>query len=248
MRDEAQLAAEMRDLLNRIDVPSTPLASIAMRQKPIIRRKTSRLVPIVTAACIALIIVANPAASRSVMESVTQKIASMLQWTPPPAAPRRLISGMHAHSVTLSQARAAVPFTLTPPAGLPSDTVRSSIVVIPTATHAERAWSKGANAIVFSYRRRDGRTVRFMASAYSNDDVPSKYMFVEVGTRANGEPIVKRHEQFAWRNGTQALRVTDEGIDAVEIAAVRRAMRGTPIAAEWPPKRRAHEKMYILQP
>lgn len=249
MLPEYELREGVHAVIDAIDVPPAPIGAILERGVAVRNpRPFARGLAIGIAACLALAIIVAPSISWSYAQSIASRVAAILHWTPPPSAPRALLSTMHVHDVSFARARAMVAFHLVAPVGLPRDARLSSILVIPTAHYSAKTktWNRSANAVVFNYARRSGRTLHLMASAYSPMHAASKYMFVQVGAKPDGMPILRRFEQFAWRNGDQAITTMDDGISAGEIARIRDAMRGTALALRWPRTHRDGATMFLM--
>jgi hypothetical protein len=109
-------------------------------------------------------------------------------------------------------------------------------MVAPTGvwTRSTNSWKLGRTQVTFIYQRRDGREFVLVAHRYSPTDRPaSRYIYQPVNDGAgppvikNGKLAVHRYDNFAWRNGDQAITVpaTPE-ISAAEIETIRAAMQG----------------------
>jgi hypothetical protein len=55
-------------------------------------------------------------------------------------------------------------------------------------------------------------------------------VYVETGRVRDGVPVLMRVQKFVWRNRDQVTSAIADGIGAGEIAAIRAAMHGVPIA------------------
>jgi hypothetical protein len=234
MFSDTRISAALDAMLPRIDAPPVPLSGILRRaaQPQTDPQRGRRYEGLAIAAAVALTIVALPAVAPGFVQSVEAQVAQILQWQPPPAAPAHVVSAMKSQTVTLATAASMVAFAIVPPAGLPSDVRRVNISTIPIAVYSKitHAWRAGSPAIAFNYRRADGRSFSLMADKIDpKAGPPSRYMFSDEGTAPDGREILVRHEHFAWRNGSQIMTVTDEGISAREIEAIRVAMRGTAV-------------------
>lgn len=247
--DKTVLRAELGAILNGIAVPPPSLAAIRRKMNGEQRSRRFHLRPLsFAAAAAALVVICAPLTSRSVVLSLEARIAQLLHWTPPPAPPKTLLAGMNSSEVTPAQAQSRVTFTVQPPSGLPAGVMPAGVVVVPRATYSyeKKAWARDANALQFSYMRSDGRRFELIASAYDPAaPKPGKYIFNADLRDANGLP--RRYERFVWRNGNQEMSAVDEGISASEIAAIRTAMHGEPIATVWPPPSRSSATMIILK-
>lgn len=200
------------------------------------------------AAAAALVLVVAPLTSRSLVLSMQTRIEELLHWSPPPPAPSVLTASMKPKVVTLSEAKTILRFAFVAPSGLPANAASSNIMVVPTAEYSRsnKTWSRTADVVRFSYKRRDGRTFVIMISRYDPAQAsPGTYVFNGDEKDANGLP--RRYRRFVWRNGEQVTSASDEGISDAEIAAIRTSMRGTPERTVWPPPAHAHTRMILLQ-
>lgn len=238
MDKEALLRAEMRSIVETVNVPPISLDAIHRKMATPISPRPTQLAQYAALAA-ALLLVVVPLTSRSVVPTLQAKINELLHITStPPPLPQRMQDSVNPTEVTLDQAQAKVHFSIVAPAGLPSDVTTSKITLTPSLVYGPltHGWQAGQNAVEFGYSRSDHRFFRIEASAYDpKAQPPSKYMFEADEVDAKGMP--RRYERFYWRNGNQMMSVVAEGISATEIAAIREAMRGEPIATVWPPKR-----------
>jgi hypothetical protein len=131
--------------------------------------------------------------------------------------------------VTLSQAKAGADFSLTAPRGLPADATLLRIEMSPTGIYygSSHQWHAGPAAVVFLYRRTDGRAFEIAAQRYSAHDLPGRYLFEDRGPDAHGEPVLVEHERFGWTNGDQLMLVTEDAVSKDEVLAMAHAMNGT---------------------
>ena len=234
MFDNAELRERLRAMIGAIEVPSTPTAAIVRRAahseslpRP---RNENRIAPVAIAAAVAfaLILAATPSVAPSFVETLQARIARVLQWTPPPPAPRSIDAAMVPRIVSLKTAQTLVGFHIVPPSGLPRDVASLKIIATPTAVYwkAMRAWHLGAPSLSFSYRRSDGRQFTLLVDAYDpRTGTPPRYIYDADEIGRDGLP--KRDDNFAWRNGGQYTSVVaDAGLSAREIKAIRSAMHG----------------------
>lgn len=236
------LRPEIRSFVENVDVPQADVAAIRARmhapsRKPQ-RQTLRRLAPLAATAAVVALVLANPALTRSMVQTIEMRVAQILEWTPPPAAPKKILAGVHQQTVTLAQARALVPFTLREPAGLPGVTT-SKIAVenAPVYSRSAKRWESRSPSVIFSYVRTNGERFELTAWKVDPQNVPSRYLFEETGTQPDGMPILKRHERFVWRNGDQIMTaIAGDGLSVAEIATIRTAMDGVPVATVWPPK------------
>lgn len=244
---DSELASGFAEMLGSVDVPLVPLARIHQRMHDSVPPQRARfLIPAIAAAAIAIVIAA-PIFAPAVTQTLEQKIEQILHWSPPSVpTPASVYNAMRPQTVNLPEAQARVHFTIVAPAGLPSDASSPVIKVAPTGvfSRTSRTWSVGPSVVTFYYTRSGGRSFVLLAGAASNQTMPpSKYVFDADVKRfdAAGNPIPVKFERFVWRNGDQIMTVIAEGISATEIAAIRRAMHGTPIPTVWPPVHGADE-------
>jgi hypothetical protein len=253
---DSELSNSFESMLESIDVPETPIARIHERMHAGVPPQRTRFaIPAAVAAAIAIVI-AVPMLAPAVTQTLEQKIAAILHWSPPPVKPPpSLYQAMKPQTVSLEEAQKRVNFTIVPPQGVPSDATGPSITVGPTGFYSRttRTWSSGPAVVMFSYKRSDGRTFLVSASGASDESAwvgpPSKYMFEDRGVDKAGNPILVRHERFVWKNGDQRMTIiADEGITAAEILAIQSAMHGIPIPGVWPPKHGADVMMRVPKP
>lgn len=237
-----------------IPVPPAPLASILQRAaepesaKPRERRSRTLGLPATIAAAAALALLSMPLVAPGLTQTVEQRIAALLGWTPPPPPPKTLLKGLFAKSagsVTLGQAQKAASFTIVPPAGLPADVAPTTIAIVPSAVYSKskHVWTAGPVSVRFSYRRPGGQSFFLIAGPATSEGAPPRYMYNSDRLDARGLP--KRFEHFAWRNGDQAMSATAEGINAAEIIAIRTAMHGIPIRPASAPGKGPTVKMLL---
>lgn len=239
MVDDAIVTAHVRAFIGRVDVPSPNVTQIKARvlastAEP--KRWTVRFAPFVAAAACLVAFVTFPRASFGFVESVEAQLARMLQRSLPPPPPAALRTE-NTHSVSIAEAQKSVNFTIVVPSGLPSDAVATETKLLPTLRYRRSTgtWSHGPAQVSFNYRRGNGATLSLVASKYDTAQVPAKYMFEDVGTRA--KPQILRHLRFAWRNGDQEMTgIVGEGESANDLMAVRAAMHGIVIPTQWPLK------------
>jgi hypothetical protein len=255
MATDAQIRDGFVTMLRSVDTPPVPLERIHTRMRdPGVMRIDRRPFAIGTAAAAALVVaVAIPMASPGVVQTLEQKIAAILHWSPPSVPPPALVwKGMKPLTVSLSEAQARVDFTLVAPAGVPSDASGPTIAVSPTGMYSRttRTWSVGPAIARFAYKRSDGRTFSLSAEPASmQTSPPSKYMFEDRGVDKAGNPILVKHDRFVWRNGDQIMTaIAGDGITPAEIATIRSAMHGTPVPGVWPPQHGADVMMIRAMP
>jgi hypothetical protein len=253
MAVDSELTQGFASMLGSIDVPGVSLARIHQHAQVNAPPQQARFA-IAAAAAALLVAVALPIASPGVVQTLAEKIAAILHWTPPSApTPRSVYNAMKPHTVTLEQARARVTFTVTAPVGLPADASGATIMVAPTGVFSRttRTWRVGPSALQFFYRRSGGRSFVLTAVPASTQTTPpSKYMFEDRGVDAAGNPILVRYDRFVWRNGDQIMSAdAGDGISAAEIGAIESAMHGTPVPTVWPPVQGVNEaKMRVSPP
>ncbi len=239
MFTDTRIAATFESLLGTIQAPPAPLDAIReriARSEPSPRRGAPLRFAVAAAAAV-LVFLLVPWVAPGFAQTIKSEIEALLQWKPPPPAPRSVWSAMRPAAETLATAQARVSFTIVPPTGLPSDVVSEKVSTIAAGVYSKavHAWSVGARAVAFTYRRADGRSFMLKASWFgAREGAPSKYVFDADERDARGLPV--RHDVFSWRNGDQAMSaVAGEGISATEIATIRGAMRGIAIRGAWPP-------------
>lgn len=235
MLTDTQISSRFAAMVAAIQAPHAPTGEILLRAshpEPLPRQQAVPPARTALAAAIAagIIVVATPIVAPSVVETLQARIAQLMQWTPPPAAPKSVDSAMVPRRVSLHTAQTLVPFRIVPPAGLPRDVVSESIFATPTAVYSKvtHSWTVGPPSLTFSYRRADGKTFALVADAFDpREGLPPKYIFDADETGPDGLP--RRHENFAWRNGNQTMGATDDDISAAEIQSICAAMHGIPL-------------------
>jgi hypothetical protein len=255
MATDTQLRSDLTAMLQSVEPPAVPLEQIRERmQAPSAMLADHRPLSIAAAAAAVLILaVSVPIASPGVVQTLEQKIAAILHWSPPTVRPTALVyKGMRPQTVSLREARARVHFTLVVPLGVPSDASGPTIQVSPTGvySHTTRTWTVGPAIAMLYYTRSDGRTFGLSAEPASTQTTPpSKYTFEDRGVDKAGNPILVKHERFVWRNGDQIMTaIAGDGITPVEIAAIQAAMHGTPVRTVWPPQHGADVMMIRVMP
>jgi hypothetical protein len=246
MDSDTTIVAGMRAMMNGIAVPPTPVIASAFATP---RRKThGTRAAAAVAACIVLAAAAVPLTSRSIVETLEQKIYQIIGFTPP-KAPATPLDGAHARIVSLDEARGAAGFPLVAPTGLPADAQLKDIMMLPTATYGQGAWSKNLHDTVqFEYARGDGRMFSLIAAKRDPSETYSKYMFEDVGSTEKSGPRLKRFNRVVWSNGDQVIAVIDDGISVEEIDAIRTSMGGVPIPTVWPLKHGRVVKIVVGKP
>jgi len=145
---------------------------------------------------------------------------------------------LSSHNLTLAAAQARVLFKIAPPAGLPRDIVSAKILTAPTGVYSTltHSWQTGPSTVTFIYRRAGGRSFSLLADRFDPRSGPeSKYMIEAKEPTPDGQPVVVKHEKFAWRNGSQIMTAIEgEGITSAEIEAIRTAMNGVALPSRWP--------------
>jgi hypothetical protein len=199
-----------------------------------------RFSPAAIAAALVLAALFLPVLAPGLARSLEADVATMLHWTPPPPAPRKVWSAMAPQPATLAQAQARVDFTIVPPDGLPSGASLERISTTAPGVYSKRSrsWSVGNASVAFIYRRESGGEFILWASrADPREGPPSKYMFEDMDRRSNGHEVVIRRDRYTWRNGTQTMTaITGDALNGQEIVAIRGAMRGEPVREVWPPQ------------
>ncbi|MBV8117216.1 MAG: hypothetical protein JOY69_04100 [Candidatus Eremiobacteraeota bacterium] len=260
---ENSIAGALSATLQRIDVPACPLAAIrarigSARQLPPLpeRRRLPQTLLVAlgaTAAALALVVVTFPSTTLGFVQTVEQRTAAILGWTPPPPPPKSLSSRVASQAADLVSAQARVGFRIVPPAGLPSDIIRARVWTTPTLIYSKVAhsWSKGEPVVTFAYDRTRHRSFNILVSRYNpRFGPPPKYMYEEDST--GGRRLVK-HLNFEWRNGDQETGAIESAdLSVSEIKAIRSAMHGTAIP---PAANRAErnsgtleKQIYLLKP
>jgi hypothetical protein len=257
MLADAQIAQALTAMMQEIEAPTVPLAGIRRRIASQTHRRRSpqvlRIALSAAAAAIALAFVAFPSVTFGLVQTAEQRLAGILQWTPPPPPTDSLSSKISSHSADIASAQSRVSFKLVPPAGLPSDVTHERIWTTPVLVYSKvtHAWSKGDPEVTFVYDRTRSRSFVVITDRYDpRFGPPPRYMYENDST--GGRMLVK-HRNFTWRNGDQETGVTEStDLSAAEIEAIRTAMRGTPIP---PAQSRAElnsgtlvKQIYLLQP
>ncbi len=246
MRADAEISRELRAMLDAIDVPPVRYDAIYrkiqdVRLPPVFPWRHAALV---TAAALAIAMLAFPAKTLGLVESVVvkgeQALYRAIGWTPPPRPPSALYSAVRAQNATLKAAQEQVRFTIVPPVDVPHDAALTAVrlatvLVYSNVTHA---WSKDAPAVWFLYRRSNGQTFELTADVYDpRTGAPGRYMFEGIDLPGGRTKLIK-HDHFEWRNGDQVMSATaGEGITAAEILAIRSAMHGIPLPSVLPGQR-----------
>jgi hypothetical protein len=239
MPELARLRSRLTTMLEDINPPPVPL--LAILEKAALSSESKRTTAsrgqfaAAAAAIIGAIAIGAPLVAPSVVMSIEARIAQVLQWTPPPVPPPRwLTSRLRWQSATLASARARVPFTVVPPAGLPRDVTAVSIATAPSGVYDKltRSWELGSQAIAFTYQRSGNRSFTLLADRFDpRTGPPSQYMYEYTGRVHDGLPVLVRHDEFTWRNGDQVMTAIDgAGITADEIRAIQNVMHGVPVA------------------
>lgn len=239
---DSELRRALSSLMKNVEVPNVPVATIRERMKKADAPNVLKFHFAAIAAAAAIAVVASlPMVAPGFMQTLEGKIAEILQWTPPPAAPKGILKGLQTQTVDLKTAQKRVSFTIVEPVGLPSDASAPKIAVAKTGVYSRssHAWHSGPAIVTFSYMRRGGGSFSITAQPVSaQSKPPSKYMFEDRGVNAAGDPVLVKHERFTWRNGDQIVTAfAGEGITASEIVAIREAMHGVPVREVWPPAR-----------
>ncbi|MGB6984587.1 MAG: hypothetical protein WBD74_01285 [Candidatus Aquilonibacter sp.] len=255
MATDARFRCGFTAMLQSVEAPAAPLEQIRERMRvPGVVQEDRRPFAIAVAAAVVLIVgLALPIASPGVVQTLQEKIAAILHWTPPAERPAASVyQRMKPQTVSLREAQARVRFAIVAPAGLPADAGSPTIAVAPTGVYsrATRTWRVGPAIAMFWYKRNDGRTFGLSAApASTQTSPPSKYTFEDRGVDKAGNPILVKHQRFVWRNGDQIMTaIADDGLTAAEIATIRTAMHGVPIPGVWPPKHGADETMMRVMP
>lgn len=241
MSIDARIGEALDSWMEGIDIPPVRLEEIQHRVAHPSERATHTnvlRVGIWAAAAAMLVCIALPALSPAFVQNLDARYRAALQAlggiAPPPVpVPRSLVSQLRPHLASLAAAQSQVNFMITPPVGLPYDVVSSALYVVPLGAYSRttQSWKAGQMHVTFTYRRRDGREFTLGAARYDPNAPPAKYLFEAKDPAPDGRPVIVRHEQSAWRNGDQLMTVTQgSGISAPEIAAIRSAMRGAPVA------------------
>ncbi len=239
MHNDDHLREELRATLGAIGAPRVNVHSILNRET----RAETRLRPrmragyAVLAAALALAFLPIMHAD-ALLAAVGSNVTAFLRVIGAPSGPpvpRTLMTRLQAasHPTDFASAASAVPFTLVAPAGLPQD---ARLVGMRLSTPGEwsaktKRWSLGSKMVRWTYTRPDGRTFALTAQRYD----PHARYFAYIWKTAEGAPAPKgavkvvRYDRFSWRVGNAVMGATADGIDAAEIARIRRAMHGIPI-------------------
>jgi hypothetical protein len=246
MVSEVQLRNDVSAMLQGIAIPDAPVARIraamgAMPPGPPVRRRARAWASAAAAAVIVVGVL--PAVAPGFTASVQERVLKMLRWSPPNApVPATLKKVLVGESLDLGDAQHAVDFHVVVPTGLPEGAALVATRVASDGAYspASHAWAAGAKHIQFSYRRGDGGTFDLTAASSSTlAEPPSRYMVEERGTDKDGNTILVKRERYVWRNGDQVTTaIVSDNLSAAEIATIRDAMHGVPIATVWPPKPR----------
>ncbi len=211
-------------------------------------RNTARYLPLAIAAALinALVFVALPSHSLIFIQTIEARYRAALQAKggfappPPPESLRQSVlkQAWSSPDATLATAQSRVPFTIVPPAGLPHDVMSAKIRTAPTWVYSTvtHSWRIGPSTATFIYRRPGGRSFELLADRFDpQSGPPSKYIFEAKDPTPDGQPVLVRHELFAWRNGNQIMSVVEgDGISTREIEAIRNAMHGVALPGRWP--------------
>jgi hypothetical protein len=240
MHTDAQIREGARALLESVSVPAVPLAAI--QERILSRRRFVQGKPAYPwrrAIAVVLALIALPSIAFAVVSYEARSRAALQAhggWAPP-APPAAFVSQLKSKTVTLYQARSAADFTLVVPSGLPAGTFLMRIETGPIGLYDGNAqeWRTEPGPIIFRYRRGEGRCFEISAQRYNERALPGRYIFEDRGPDARGNPVLVKHERFAWRNGDQMMDATaDDAISKGEILAVVRSMDGTLLSLPWP--------------
>lgn len=242
MAADTQLRDGFTVMLRSVDAPVVPLEKIHRCMHAQHIAQSDRRPLAIAAAAVLLVAIAFPIASPGVVQTLEEKIAAILHWTPPAKSrpPAAVWEAMKPQTVSLNEAQARVHFTIVIPAGVPLDAGAPAISVAPTGVYSPttHTWSVGPAIVTFTYKREGGHAFGLSAaSASSQTSPPSRYMFEDRGVDKAGNPILVRHDRLVWRNGDQLMTaIAGEGITRAEIVAIRSAMHGSPVPGVWPPQ------------
>lgn len=236
MDADAQIASAIARLIDAAPVPELPLARIRSGIETARPARTPSARSLGFAAAAALALVAAPLVAPAIVDTVSKEYPALLRFfhlQPPPPIPPQIAAQLRSSSreVTFEQAQTQVPFALVAPAGLPADVDEHSISLASTASYTSktRTWKQTGQKVAFIYHRRDGRSFTIMADRYDPAEHHPAFIYEEIDG-PHGATFVK-HQNFAWRNGSQvALIAAGPGISAAEIEAIRAAMHGEPLA------------------
>lgn len=240
MFTDARIRSGLEDMMQHIPIPPVPITAVeaALSRQPE-RVRTAPRYPrfaFAAAAIITLVLVALPPLAPAFVQSLEARYRAALQafgGSAPPPVPSRVLSKLTARGADLAAARSRIGFRLVPPKGLPGDVSTATIRTVPAGIYSAKthSWQVGPMEVHFFYRRRGGREFMLTAEPYDpHGEMPGKYMFEATDTLKNGRPLLLKHEHFAWRNGDQMMSATEgNGLSAVEIGSIRRAMHGIPL-------------------
>ena len=240
MHTDAHIRDRARALLGSISVPAVPLAGI--QERIVLRRKTVHAGlarPRRRAIAAVLALIALPSIAYAVVTYEARSRAALQAhggWAPP-APPAAFMSRIRSHTVTLSQAQSAAGFSLIAPRGLPADVSRLRIQMGPIGLYDDRThkWRTEPGPVIFRYRRADGRSFEISVQRYDEHAVPGRYVFEDRGPDVRGNPILIKHERFAWQNGNQmTAAIANSAISKGEVLAMVHSMKGTLLTLPWP--------------
>lgn len=241
MSIDTRLTVDMKNLMTAIDAPAPQIDAINRKMlgsnPDVVRPRTRRPLALAAAAAVTIAVLVLPQVSPALVQSLEMRYRealSALGGNAPPAPPQWIRDRLTVSEsdATLASAQSRVQFTLTAPSGLPKDVVSSSIETAPVGIYSRerKSWQVGGAEVRFIYRRADGKSFMLLASQYDPALLPSRYLFEAKDPDASGKPVLIKHERFAWRNGDQLLTAQTGGASATEIAAIRAAMHGEPVA------------------
>lgn len=251
MYADSRISAALATLLDEIEAPPVPLAEIYRKiaqSEPAARNgpRHLRLALAIGVVASVFAILTSLGLIQAIAQNIEDRYRAALQakggYAPPPV-PDALWRSVLKQSwslpnVSLAKAQSIVPFTITPPAGLPGGIVSKRIRTTPTLVYspATQTWRVGSRIVWFIYRRTDGRTFQLVADQFDPTSAPpGKYMFEAKDPTPDGRPVLVKHLFFVWRDGNQVMSATaDMGISAPEIMAIRAAMRGIAVPGRWP--------------
>lgn len=249
MSNDRAIDAALNAMLKSIVVPPVPLTEIRGKISQqstigVIDRQRNRSLPVAAAALVAALVIAVPLISPAIVQNLEARYRAALValgGIAPPAVPKRILSKLTSQNETLASAQSRVNFTIVPPAGLPRDAALYKITTSGTGVYSKEthSWRVGPQEVVFVFRRAGGRKFELIADRYDPaGEQPPKYIFEARDPTANGQPVLIKHENFAWRNGNQIMLAT-EGVEisASEIRAIQAAMHGKSV-----PRRELHAR------
>lgn len=243
MRDIRDMQPSICDAIGGVEVPAVNLARIrAKMSEPKARPRTSYVWAALAAAGLAVALLVTPAGAMQGIGARFNAALRAIGVMPPPRPPAKIIRTLLAltHRVDIAQARKQVAFALVAPSGLPRGVTLQSIVIGTPASFSARThgWALNAQYVQFNYRRAPGGEFSIMAQRYDPTRRLSAYMWEPLEDASgnpvirSGRPVLLRHDWLHWRNGNQLMdAITSGAITAREIAAVRDAMHGVPLAA-----------------